>query len=193
MVINLPDERKMIIDSKVSLTAYERYVNNEDPKVKEQALKAHLLSLKKHIKGLKDKKYEDLHAEKSPDFVLLFVPVEPALFLAQSEDANFFYEAFQDNILLVSPTTLLSTLRTVEMVWKTEKQQQNALEIAKHAGNLYDKFANLIDELETLGSRIDSSKSKFDDAMKKLTGKQNLVKDIKKLKTLGVPTKKELE
>ncbi|GGE14484.1 DNA recombination protein RmuC [Psychroflexus salis] len=192
VIVHLPDQRKMIIDAKVSLTAYERYMSTDDKKEKEQALKAHLLSLKNHIKGLKDKKYEDLHHEKSPDFVLLFIPVEPALFLAQSEDTNFFYEAFQQNILLVSPTTLLSTLRTVEMIWKTEKQQQNAMEIAKHAGNLHDKFANLIEELETLGNRIDSSKDKFDDAMKKLTGKQNLIKDIKKLKVLGVPTKKHL-
>lgn len=193
VVVHLPDQRKMIIDSKVSLTAYERYVTSEDKKEKEQALKAHLISLKNHIKGLKEKKYEDLYGVKSPDFVLLFIPIEPALFLAQSEDANFFYDAFQQNILLVSPTTLLSTLRTVEMIWKTEKQQQNALEIAKHAGNLHDKFASLIEELETLGSRIDSSKNKYQDAMKKLTGQQNLVKDIKKLKKLGVPTKKNLE
>ena len=193
VVVHLPDQRKMIIDSKVSLTAYERYVSTDDKKEKEKALKAHLLSLKNHIKNLKEKKYEDLYSVKSPDFVLLFIPIEPALFLAQSEDANFFYDAFQQNILLVSPTTLLSTLRTVEMIWKTEKQQQNTIEIAKHAGNLHDKFASLIEELETLGSRIDSSKNKYQDAMKKLTGQQNLVKDIKKLKKLGVPTKKNLE
>lgn len=193
VVIHLPDERKMIIDAKVSLTAYERYANTEDKKEKEQAIKAHLLSIKNHIKGLKAKKYEDLYLEKSPDFVLMFIPIEPALFLAQSEDASFFYEAFQQNILLVSPTTLLSTLRTVEMIWKTKKQQQNALEIAKHAGNLHDKFASLVEEMENLGSRIDSSKGKFEDAMKKLTGKQNLIKDIKKLKLLGVSTKKKLE
>lgn len=193
VVVHLPDQRKMIIDAKVSLTAYERYANTDNKKEKELALKAHLLSLKNHIKGLKDKKYEDLHHEKSPDFVLLFVPIEPALFLAQSEDTNFFYEAFQQNILLVSPTTLLSTLRTVEMIWKTEKQQQNALEIARHAGNLHDKFANLVEELQTLGNRIDSSKGKLNDVMKKLTGKQNLIKDIKKLKTLGVSTKKTID
>jgi DNA recombination protein RmuC len=193
VVVHLPDQRKMIIDSKVSLTAYERYASTEDKKEKEQFLKEHLVSLKNHIKNLKEKKYEDLYNLKSPDFVLLFIPIEPALFLAQSEDANFFYTALQENILLVSPTTLLSTLRTVEMIWKTEKQQQNAIEIAKHAGNLHDKFASLIEELETLGSRIDSSKNKFNDAMKKLTGQQNLIKDIKKLKKLGVPTKKNIE
>lgn len=193
VVVHLPDQRKMIIDSKVSLTAYERFVSSEDEIEKKHFLKQHIHSLKNHIKGLKEKKYEDLYGVKSPDFVLLFIPIEPALFLAQSEDANFFYDAFQQNILLVSPTTLLSTLRTVEMIWKTEKQQQNALEIAKHAGNLHDKFASLIEELETLGSRIDSSKNKYQDAMKKLTGQQNLVKDIKKLKKLGVSTKKNLE
>lgn len=192
VVIHLPDQRKMIIDAKVSLKAYERYVNTENKSDKEKALKEHLLSLKNHIKNLQTKNYEDLYQLKSPDFVLLFIPVEPALFLAQSEDPNFFYEAFQQNILLVSPTTLLATLRTVEMVWKTEKQQQNAIEIAKHAGSLHDKFVNLIDELQQLGSRIDSSKTKFDDAMKKLTGRQNLVKDIKKLEQLGAATKKNL-
>lgn len=193
VVIHLPDQRKMIIDAKVSLTAYERYINTDDKREKEQALKAHLISLKTQIKKLQEKKYEDLHLEKSPDFVLLFIPIEPALFLAQSEDANFFFDAFQQNILLVSPTTLLSTLRTVEMIWKTEKQQQNAIEIANYAGSLHDKFVNLIEELESLGNRIDSSKNKFDDAMKKLTGRQNLVKDIKKLKQLGASTKKNLQ
>lgn len=193
VVINLPDDRKMIIDSKVSLTAYERYSSAQDKKMKEQALKAHIFSLKNHVQQLSKKKYDALHQEKSPDFVLLFLPIEAALYLAQSEDPNFFYEAFQQHILLVTPTTLLSTLRTVEMIWKTEKQQQNALEIAKHAGSLHDKFASLLDELQTLGNRIDASKSKYEDAMRKLTGKQNLIKDIQKLQTLGVSTRKKLD
>lgn len=133
-----------------------------------------------------------LGGEASPDFILMFIPIEPALFLAQSENSNFFYTAFQDNILMVSPTTLLSTLRTVDMVWSNEKQQQNALEIAKHAGALYDKFVNLIEGLEDLGNRIDSTKNTYELAMKKLTGQQNLIKDVETLKELGVTSKKTI-
>jgi DNA recombination protein RmuC len=192
VVINLPNDKQMIIDSKVSLTAYERYVNAEEETEKALHLKAHIKSLKNHIKQLSDKNYQDLGYKKSPDFVLMFIPIEPALYLAQNEDQNFYYSAFKDNILLVSPTTLLSTLRTVDMIWSNEKQQQNANEIANHASNLYDKFSNLIDELETLGNRIKSTDKAYTSAMKKLTGQQNLVKDIEKLQTLGVKTTKQI-
>ncbi|NBC57733.1 MAG: DNA recombination protein RmuC [Bacteroidetes bacterium] len=192
VIINLPNDKQMVIDSKVSLTAYERYVNTEDEKEKTLHLKAHLNSLKNHIKQLSAKNYQDLGYKQSPDFVLMFIPVEPALYLAQNEDQNFYYSAFKDNILLVSPTTLLSTLRTVDMIWSNEKQQQNANEIAHHAGNLYDKFSNLLDELETLGNRIKSTDKAYTSAMKKLTGNQNLVKDVVKLQKLGIKTTKEI-
>ena len=192
VVINLPNDKQMVIDSKVSLTAYERYVNSENKDEQKVYLKEHVNSLKRHIKQLSDKKYQELGYKNSPDFVLMFIPVEPALYLAQNEDQNFYYSAFKDNILMVSPTTLLSTLRTVDMIWSNEKQQQNANEIAQHAGNLYDKFSNLLDELETLGKRIKSTDNAYVSAMKKLTGQQNLVKDVEKLKTLGVKTTKEI-
>jgi DNA recombination protein RmuC len=192
VVIDLPNDKQMIIDSKVSLTAYERFANAEDKDQKRVYLKEHVNSLKRHIKQLSEKKYQDLGYKKSPDFVLMFIPIEPALYLAQNEDQNFYYSAFKDNILLVSPTTLLSTLRTVDMIWSNEKQQQNANEIAEHAGNLYDKFSNLLDELETLGKRIKSTDTAYVSAMKKLTGQQNLVKDVSKLKTLGVKTTKQI-
>jgi DNA recombination protein RmuC len=192
VVINLPNNKQMVIDSKVSLTAYERYVNTEDKEEQKAFLKDHVNSLKRHIKQLSEKKYQELGYKNSPDFVLMFIPVEPALYLAQNEDQNFYYSAFKDNILMVSPTTLLSTLRTVDMIWSNEKQQQNANEIAHHAGNLYDKFSNLLDELETLGKRIKSTDTAYVTAMKKLTGQQNLVKDVEKLKTLGVKTTKEI-
>lgn len=192
VVINLPNEKQMIIDSKVSLTAYERYVNSDDEAEKSQHLKAHVKSLKNHIKQLSEKNYQNLGYKKSPDFVLMFIPIEPALYLAQNEDQNFYYSAFKDNILLVSPTTLLSTLRTVDMIWSNEKQQQNANEIANHASNLYDKFSNLLDELEILGNRIKSTDKAYVSAMKKLTGQQNLVKDIEKLQELGVKTNKQI-
>ncbi len=192
VVINLPNDKQMVIDSKVSLTAYERYVNTEDKAEQKTFLKEHVNSLKRHIKQLSEKKYQELGYKNTPDFVLMFIPVEPALYLAQNEDQKFYYSAFKDNILMVSPTTLLSTLRTVDMIWSNEKQQQNANEIAQHAGNLYDKFSNLLDELETLGKRIKSTDTAYVSAMKKLTGQQNLVKDVAKLKTLGVKTTKEI-
>lgn len=193
VVVYLPNEKQMIIDSKVSLKAYDSYVNAEDEEDKQRFLKLHVKSLESHLKGLKEKRYELLGGESSPDFILMFIPVEPALYLAQSENSSFFYTAFQDNILMVSPTTLLSTLRTVDMVWSNEKQQQNALEIAKHAGDLYDKFVNLIEGLEAVGNRIDSTKSTYEQAMKKLTGKQNLIKDVEALKELGVTSKKNMD
>ncbi|NEV94304.1 DNA recombination protein RmuC [Psychroflexus sp. YR1-1] len=193
VVVYLPNEKLMVIDSKVSLKAYENYINTENEHEKQTYLKAHVKSLESHLKGLKEKRYDLLGGESSPDFILMFIPVEPALFLAQSENSNFFYSAFQDNILMVSPTTLLSTLRTVDMVWSNEKQQQNALEIAKHAGDLYDKFVNLIEGLDAVGNRIDSTKATFDQAMKKLTGQQNLIKDVEALKNLGVTSKKTID
>lgn len=193
VVIHLPNDKKMVIDAKVSLRAYEKYVNEENPTVKEKHLKDHLKALNNHILQLSQKKYEDLHELQSPDFVLMFIPVEPALYLAQNLDNSFFYTAFQKNILLVSPTTLLSTLRTIDTIWSNEKQQQNAREIAKHAASLYHKFQNLLNDLTMLGNRLDSTSGAYQDAMKKLTGKQNLIKDIHKLEKLGISPKTKIE
>lgn len=193
VVIHLPDNKKMIIDSKVSLVDYEKYSNSEDKNEKKKFLTSHINSIKKHINDLSLKKYEDLYKIESPDFVLMFIPIESALYLAQNEDKNFFYTAFHKNILLVSPTTLLSTLRTIDTLWSNEKQQQNAFEIAKHASSLYDKFKNLLDDLETVGNRINSTSSAYQTAMKKLTGNQNLIKDINKLKNLGISPKKDID
>lgn len=193
VIIHLPDNKRMVIDSKVSLTAYEKYANEEDKKLKQTHLKQHISSLKKHIKELSEKKYEDLHKMESPDFVLMFVPLEPALFIAQEKDTSFFYTAFQKNILLVSPTTLLATLRTVDALWSNEKQQRNALKIAQHAASLYHKFQNLLNDLETVGNRIESTQNAYHKTMKKLTGQQNLIKDIDKLQKLGVSPKKKID
>tara|TARA_R110002074_G_scaffold192287_2_gene358095 strand:- start:3620 stop:4918 length:1299 start_codon:yes stop_codon:yes gene_type:complete len=193
VVINLPDNKKMIIDSKVSLVAYERYVNSEDKEEKKKLLTSHITSIKRHINDLSLKKYEDIYKIESPDFILMFIPIESALYLAQNEDKNFFYTAFHKNILLVSPTTLLSTLRTIDTLWSNEKQQQNAFEIAKHATSLYEKFKNLLDDLETVGNRIESTSNAYKGAMKKLTGNQNLIKDIDKLKSLGISPKKDID
>ncbi|MGB7841229.1 MAG: DNA recombination protein RmuC [Salinimicrobium sp.] len=192
VVLHLPGDKRMIIDSKVSLVAYEKYVNEEEVELRPKWLKKHLRSLNSHIQDLSSKKYEDLYAIDSPDFVLMFIPVEPALYLAQNADNSFFYTAFQKNILLVSPTTLLSVLRTIDTLWSNEKQQQNALEIANHAASLYHKFKILLDDLETVGNRLNSTSGAYESAMKKLTGQQNLIKDIDKLETLGVSPKQRL-
>lgn len=192
VIINLPEGKKMIIDSKVSLVAYEKFSSSDTEEDKAFYLKQHLKSLKDHIDNLKNKKYEDLYKTESPDFVLMFIPIEPALYIAQNEDVNFFYSAFNHNILLVSPTTLLSTLRTIDAIWKNEKQQQNALDIAQHASSLYNKFNNLLLDLETVGNRIKSTGKAYEDAMKKLTGNQNLIKDIDKLEKLGVAAKTKI-
>ena len=192
VVLHLPGNKRMIIDSKVSLVAYEKYVNEEDENLRARYLKDHLRSLNSHISDLSSKKYEDLYKIDSPDFVLMFIPVEPALYLAQNFDNSFFYTAFQKNILLVSPTTLLSVLRTIDTLWSNENQQQNALEIANHAASLYHKFKILLDDLETVGNRLSSTSSAYETAMKKLTGQQNLIKDIDKLEALGISPKQKL-
>lgn len=192
VVVWLPNDKKMVIDSKVSLSAYEKFTKTEDEAEKKTYLKQHILAIKKHIDQLSDKNYQQFGKKQSPDFVLMFIPIEPALYLAQNENPNFFYTAFKKNILMVSPTTLLSTLRTVDMVWKNEKQQQNANEIAKHAGSLYDKFVNLLEELKKVGRNINTSKTAYDDAMRKLTGQQNLIKEVEKLRELGADSTKQI-
>lgn len=192
VVLYLPNDKRMIIDSKVSLVSYEKYVNEEEENLKQKHLKEHLKSLNNHILQLSAKKYEDLYKMESPDFVLMFIPVEPALYLAQNADNSFFYTAFQKNILLVSPTTLLSTLRTIDTIWSNEKQQRNALEIANHATSLYHKFKLLLDDLELVEKRLKSTSTAYDSAMKKLTGQQNLIKDIDKLEELGISPKQRL-
>ena len=192
VIVWLPNDKKMVIDSKVSLSAYEKFTKTDDEAEKKAHLKQHVLAMKTHINQLSEKNYQQFGEGQSPDFVLMFIPIEPALYIAQNEDANFFYTAFKKNILMVSPTTLLSTLRTVDMVWKNEKQQQNANEIAKHAGSLYDKFVNLIEELKKVGRNINTSKTAYDDAMRKLTGQQNLIKDVEKLRELGADSTKRI-
>ena len=192
VIVWLPNDKKMVIDSKVSLSAYEKFTKTDDEAEKKAHLKQHVLAMKTHINQLSEKNYQQFGDDRSPDFVLMFIPIEPALYIAQNEDANFFYTAFKKNILMVSPTTLLSTLRTVDMVWKNEKQQQNANEIAKHAGSLYDKFVNLIEELKKVGKNINTSKTAYDDAMRKLTGNQNLIKDVEKLRELGADSTKRI-
>ena len=193
VVIHLPDSKKMIIDSKVSLTAYEQYVNEDDENTRKSHLKEHLNSLKRHIEQLSEKKYEDLYEIESPDFVLLFVPIETAFSVAINEDTSIYNRAFEKNIVIVTPSTLLATLRTIDTMWTNEKQQRNAIEIARQAGALYDKFNGLLQDLIAVGKRIDDSKKEYSNAMNKLVeGRGNLIVSVEKLKKMGAKAKKAL-
>jgi len=193
VVINLPDNKKMIVDSKVSLTHYERFVNEEDDTVGQQYLKEHVNSIKRHVEQLGDKNYHDLYKIESPDFVLLFIPIEPAFAVALNEDNSLYNKAFEKNIVIVTPTTLLATLRTIDTMWNNEKQQKNAIEIARQAGALYDKFHNLMVDLTAVGKDMDKAKSNYSAAMNKLfEGKGNLITSVEKIKKLGAKAKKAL-
>ena len=193
VVINLPGNKKMIVDSKVSLTAYEQFVNMDDETTKERLLKEHVASLKRHVDQLSEKKYEDLYKIDSPDFVLLFVPIEPAFAIALNFDGSLYNKAFEKNIVIVTPTTLLATLRTIDSMWNNEKQQRNAIEIARQAGALYDKFDGLLADLIGIGKKIDASKTDYNAAMNKLVeGKGNLITSVEKIKKLGAKAKKSL-
>ena len=192
VVLHLPDNKKMIIDSKVSLTAYERYVNEEDTKIQQEHLKEHIASLRKHIDQLSAKNYQDIYAIESPDFVLLFVPIEPAFAVAINFDTEIYNWAFEKNIVIVTPTTLLATLRTIDTMWNNEKQQRNALEIATHAGKLYDQFVNLTEDLIKVGNQLKTVQGSYDGTMKKLTGRGNLISKVEAIKKLGIKQKKNL-
>ncbi|MBG7630154.1 MAG: DNA recombination protein RmuC [Bacteroidetes bacterium] len=185
VVIHLPDEKKMIIDSKVSLTAYEQYINADDENDKTQFLKEHVNSLKRHIDQLSEKKYEDIYKIDSPDFVLLFIPIEPAFAIALNSDNQLYNKAFERNIVIVTPTTLLATLRTIDSMWNNEKQQRNAIEIALQAGRLYDQFINLTDDLIKVGNQLRTVQGSYDTSMKKLTGTGNLIRKVEKIRKLG--------
>ncbi|MBK5209843.1 MAG: DNA recombination protein RmuC [Flavobacteriaceae bacterium] len=193
VVIHLPDGKKMVIDSKVSLTAYEQYVNTDDDHEKLQYLKEHVNSLKRHIEQLSEKRYEDIYKIESPDFVLLFIPIEPAFAIALNTDNQLYNKAFERNIVIVTPTTLLATLRTIDSMWNNEKQQRNAIEIARQAGALYDKFEGFISDLTNVGKKMDEAKAEYRGAMNKLfEGKGNLIVSVEKLKKMGAKSKKSL-
>ncbi|MBC9796699.1 DNA recombination protein RmuC [Sinomicrobium weinanense] len=192
VIIHLPDGKKMVIDSKVSLTAYERYVNAEEDQ-KELFLKEHVNSIKRHIEQLSGKKYEDLYEMESPDFVLMFIPIEPAFAIAVHEDNSLYNKAFDKNIVIVTPSTLLATLRTIDTMWNNEKQQRNAIEIARQAGALYDKFEGLVTDLTKVGKKMDEAKTEYKGAMNKLfEGRGNIIISIEKLKKMGAKAKKSL-
>jgi len=193
VVINLPDGKKMIVDSKVSLVAYERYVNEEDETLRTVHLKEHVGSIKRHVDQLSDKNYHDIYKMESPDFVLLFIPIEPAFAIALNEDTTLYNKAFERNIVIVTPSTLLATLRTIDSMWTNQKQQENAYEIARQAGALYDKFEGFVGDLIMVGKRMDEGKKAYEGAMNKLVnGRGNIITSIEKLKKMGAKAKKAL-
>ncbi|MEK6450618.1 MULTISPECIES: DNA recombination protein RmuC [Myroides] len=194
VVIYLPDQRHMVIDSKVSLVAYEQYVNTTDADEQRRYLQEHLISIKRHIDGLSEKNYFELYKGTSPDFVLLFIPIETAFSTAINADNSLYTKAFEKNIVIVTPSTLLATLRTIESMWTQRKQQENAYEIARQAGLLYDKFVGLITDLTKVGKKIDETKNEYESAFNKLSeGKGNLITSVQKLKDMGAKAKKSLE
>jgi DNA recombination protein RmuC len=192
-VVNLPEDRNLIIDSKVSLTAYEQFVNTETEDEIPLYLKKHNDSVKTHIKELAGKEYSKLYNINTPNFVLMFVPIESAMTLAFQNDRELYNFAYSKNIILVSTSTLMAIMSTVSYMWTQENQKKNVLEIARQSGALYDKFTNFIEDLKSIGKYLDQSGRKYDDAMNKLTsGKGNLVKRAETIKKLGAKTSKSL-
>ncbi|MBU3578849.1 DNA recombination protein RmuC [Polynucleobacter sp. 73C-SIWE] len=193
VMIKLPEGRSLVVDSKVSITAYARHAETTDPIVAEQELAAHIQSLRQHIQGLSGKNYSSLYGVGSVDFVLMFVPIEPAFLLALKTAPNLYQEALAKNIVLVCPSTLMATLRTVAHLWRQDQQNRNALEIAKQCGSLYDKFVGFVEDLEKLGQRLDQAQTSYHDAFNKLkSGKGNLIRTAEKVRELGVKPIKNL-
>ncbi|MCC6699907.1 MAG: DNA recombination protein RmuC [Fluviicola sp.] len=192
-VIHLPDEKHLVIDSKVSLTAFERFVNASNETEKTLALKAHLTSIHAHIKSLGEKNYAMQKQLNTPEFVLLFLPIESAFSLAIKEEPDIYTKAWEKRVVIVTPSTLLATLKTVESIWKQERQTRNALLIASEAGKLYDKFVGFVDDLQLVEKKQREALNAQESAMKKLhTGSGNLVGKIEQLKKLGAKTSKQL-
>ncbi|MFY0654632.1 MAG: DNA recombination protein RmuC [Cyclobacteriaceae bacterium] len=194
VVVKLPDSKSIIVDSKVSLIAYERAVNADLEDDKEANTKAHLLSLRNHIKGLSEKNYQSLYGVESLDFVLMFIPIEPAFSLAVQQDPELFNDAYAKNIVIVSPATLIATLRTIASIWKQEYQNRNAIEIAKEGGNLYDKFVAFTEDIKNIGRHLDTTQKVYVEAAKKLyDGKGNLINRAEKMKKLGAKASKNID
>ena len=192
VVIHLPEGKHLIVDAKMSLNAYLDYANSDDETVRDASVKRHLDSVRTHIKGLSDKNYQELYGLKSLDFVLMFIPVEPAFMLATSHDSELWQDAWKRNVLLVSPSTLLFVVRTVAHLWRQEQQTRNAKDIAQRGAELYDKFVGFVEGLELVGTRLNQAQKAFDDTHKKLSsGRGSLVRQAEMLRELGVkPTKR---
>jgi len=193
VVVVYPGERSVIIDSKVSLLAYERYASSEIKEEQDAALREHLQAIRNHVNDLSSKNYQDLYQIKSLDFVMMFLPIEPAYMLAVQNDPNLWSFAYDRRILLISPTNLIASLKMIANLWRVEYQNKNAVEISRQSGELYDKFKGFVDDLEDIGKKINASRGSYDDAMNKLaTGKGNLLRRAEKIRELGVKTSKDL-
>jgi DNA recombination protein RmuC len=194
VIIKLPTSKSLIIDAKVSLVNYEQFFNLEDEEGRLEHLKKHLQSIRKHIKGLSEKNYQAQYQLQGLDFVFMFIPIEPAFSLVVQYDHSIFTEAYEKNIILVSPSTLIATLRTISNIWKQEYQNQHALEIASQSGALYDKFVGFVEDLKQVGRQLDTTQKVYVEAMKKLyEGKGNLVKRAEQIKRLGARTTKSMD
>ncbi len=193
VIVSYPGERSIIVDSKVSLTAYEKYTATDDPGLQEKELKNHIQSIKNHIIDLSSKNYQDIYSIHSLDFVMMFLPVEPAYYLAIQQEPELWNFAYDRRILLISPTNLIAALKMVESMWRQEYQSNNAQLIAQKSGDMYDKFVGLVSDLIDVGNKLKTTQKSYEDAMNKLSaGKGNLVKRAEDLKELGLKTKKEI-
>ncbi len=193
VIVHLPEGRDVIVDSKVSLTAYEKYTSSENPEEKEKHIREHILSFRNHVKSLGSKKYDDIPEIRSLNYVLMFVPIESAFMLAVEKEQDLYSDAFAKNVIIVSPSTLLATLRTIHSLWQLEYQNVNAREIAESAGKMYDKFVIFVEHLKDVGKRISQSEKAYTDAMKSLSeGAGNLVGKAQALRDLGVKSSKQL-
>ena len=193
VLVSYPGNRSVIVDAKVSLTAYERFANEEDPKIRERHLKEHLTSVRAHITELSNKNYLEIYQVQTLDFIMLFLPVEPAYLLAIKEDPELWNFAYEKRILLISPTNLLAALKMISSLWRQEHQNKNALEIARQSGDLLDKFYALLKDLNDLGSKLTSTQKSYDEAINKLSeGKGNLIRRARRIEELGAKTRKKL-
>jgi len=193
VIIKLPENKSIVIDSKVSLVGYEKFISQDDEHQKQLGLREHINSIRSHIKNLSSKNYQNLYQLESLDFVLMFMPIEPAFALAVQNDQSIFNDAFELNIVIVSPSTLLATLRTISSIWRQEKQNRNAMEIAKQSGDMLDKFTSFVEDLISVGKGLISVKDNYDKAMNKLSdGRGNLINRAEKIKELGAKTSKSL-
>jgi DNA recombination protein RmuC len=193
VIVAYPGERNVVIDSKVSLVAYERYASSDTKEDQDLAARDHLLSVRNHIADLSSKNYQDIYALKSLDFVMLFMPIEPAYMLAVQYDPNLWNYAYDKRILLISPTNLIAALRMIANLWRVEYQNKNAMEIARQSGELYDKFTGFVEDLQDIGTKLDSTRKAYDASMNKLsTGKGNLIRRVENIKSLGAKAGKEI-
>ncbi len=193
VIVRLPENKDIIIDSKVSLSAYERFSSEDDEKQRDLYLKQHLSSIRNHIKGLSEKNYQNLDSVRNLDFVMMFLPIEAAFTLAVQHDDKLFIDAFEKNIVIVCPSTLLATLRTIQNIWRYEQQNNNAMEIARSAGKLYDKFVLFLQSLDEMGASLEKAQRSYDTAYNRLhTGHGNLVNSVQKLQELGARTSKKI-